>query len=57
MDIGKLVFYGFIVWMVYMMTFRHKQYMELQEHMKGNLKETAGVASKAAGMLGKLLKK
>lgn len=57
MDIGKLVFYGFIVWMVYMMTFRHKQYMELQEHMKGNLKETAGVASKAAGVLGKLLKK
>ena len=24
MTLGELAFYGFIVWMVYMMTFRHK---------------------------------
>ena len=33
--LGELAFYGFVVWMVYMMTFRHKQFMELNEHMKG----------------------
>ena len=59
--IGQLVFYGFIVWMVYMMTFRHKQFMELNEHMKGNQREALQGAQKAAGVgmkvLGHFLKK
>jgi len=57
MTIGEFFFYGFIVWMVYMMTFRPKQYMELNEQMKGNVKDAMGGASKAAGVLGKFLKK
>ncbi len=61
MDVGKILFYGFIVWMVYMMTFRHKQFMELNEHLKGNVKDAAGGAGKAAGVgmkvLGMFLKK
>jgi hypothetical protein len=59
--IGQVVFYGFIVWMVYMMTFRHKQFMELNDHMRGNVRDAAGGASKAAGVgmkvLGMFLKK
>ena len=48
MSIGEVVFYGFIVWMVYMMTFRTKQFMELNDHMKGNVKDTVSDAKKAA---------
>ncbi len=48
--IGELAFYGFILWMVYMMTFRTKQFMELNEHMKGNVKDTVGDAKKAASL-------
>jgi hypothetical protein len=50
MTIGELFFYGFIAWMVYMMTFRPKQFMELNEHLKGNVKDATGGASKAAGV-------
>ena len=50
MDIGYLIFYGFIAWMVYMMTFRHKQFMELNDHMKGNVRDATGTAGKAAGV-------
>ena len=61
MDMGKLMFYGFILWLVYMMTFRPKQFMELNDHMKGNVKDTMGDAKKAAGfgmkLLGMFLKK
>jgi hypothetical protein len=61
MTLGELAFYGFVVWMVYMMTFRHKQFMELNEHMKGNVKDAKDGASKAAGVgmkvLGMFLKK
>ena len=61
MTIGELVFYGFIVWMVIMMTFRPKQFMELNEHMKGNVKDAKDGADKAAGVgmkvLGMFLKK
>ncbi len=61
MTIGELAFYGFVLWMVYMMTFRPKQYMELNEHMKGNVKDAAGGAGRAAGVgmkvLGMFLKK
>ena len=61
MTLGELAFYGFIVWMVYMMTFRHKQFMELNEHMKGNVRDAKDGASKAAGVglkvLGMFLKK
>ena len=61
MTLGELAFYGFIVWIVYMMTFRHKQFMELNEHMKGNVKDAKDGASKAAGVglkvLGMFLKK
>ncbi|MDE2507818.1 MAG: hypothetical protein KGM43_11450 [Planctomycetota bacterium] len=49
MTIGELAFYGFILWMVYMMTFRTKQFMELNDHMKGNVKDTMKDAGKAAG--------
>lgn len=48
MTIGELAFYGFILWMVYMMTFRTKQFMELNDHMRGNVKDTIGDATKAA---------
>jgi hypothetical protein len=57
MTIGEFFFYGFIVWMVYMMTFRTKQFMELNEHMKGNVKDTMSDAKKAADVLGKFFKK
>ena len=61
MTIGELFFYGFIVWMVYMMTFRHKQFMELNEHMKENQRQAVRGAGKAAGVgmkvLGMFLKK
>jgi hypothetical protein len=61
MDIGSLMFYGLILWVVYMMTFRPKQFMELNEHMKGNVKDAKDGASKAAGVgmkvLGMFLKK
>ena len=55
MTLGELMFYGFILWMVYMMTFRHKQFMELNEHMKGNLKDAKGEAKKAVGVGMKVL--
>ena len=55
MTLGELAFYGFVVWMVYMMTFRHKQFMELNEHMKGNVKDAKDGASKAAGVGMKVL--
>jgi hypothetical protein len=49
------------VWLLYMMTFRHKQFIELSEHMKGNVKEALEGAGKAAGdgmkVLGTFLKK
>ena len=57
MTIGALVFYGFIVWMVYMMTFRTKQFMELNEHMKGNVKGTLSDAGKAASFGMKVFRK
>jgi hypothetical protein len=53
--IGQVVFYGFVVWLVYMMTFRHKQFMELNDHMKGNVRDAAGGAGKAAGVGMKVL--
>jgi hypothetical protein len=57
MTIGELAFYGFILWMVYMMTFRTKQFMELNEHMKGNVKDTVSDARKAAGLGMKVIEK
>jgi hypothetical protein len=58
---GALIFFGFLAWMLYMMTFRHKQFIELNEHMKGNRREAIQGAQKAAGVgmkvLGHLLKK
>ena len=61
MDMGKLMFYGVILWMVYMMTFRHKQFMELNEHAKQNQRDALRGAGKAAGVgmkvLGMFLKK
>ena len=57
MTIGEFMFYGFILWMVYMMTFRTKQFMELNEHMKGNVKDTVSDARKAAGMGMKVIEK
>ncbi len=30
----EVLFFGIIVWMFYMMTFRPKQFMELNEHAK-----------------------
>ena len=61
MDYGKLLFYGAIVWAIYMMTFRHKQFMELDEHMKENRRQALRGAGKAAGVgikvLGMFLKK
>ena len=60
-DFGKLLFYGAIVWVVYMMTFKHKQFMELNEHMKENQRQALRGAGKAAGVgmkvLGMFLKK
>ena len=60
-DPGVWFFYGFLVWLLYMMTFRHKQFMELSEHMKANLREALLGAGKAADygmkMLGTFLKK
>lgn len=49
MNIGELAFYGLIVWLIYMMTFRTKQFMELNDHMRGNVKDTMKDAGKAAG--------
>ena len=49
MNLGDLLFYGLILWVVYMMTFRPKQFMELNDHMKGNVKDTMRDAGKAAG--------
>jgi hypothetical protein len=61
MDYGKLLFYGAIVWVIYMMTFRHKQLLELDEHMKENRRQALHGAGKAAGVglkvLGMFLKK
>ncbi len=61
MDMGKLMFYGVILWMVYMMTFRHKQFMELNEAAKQNQRDALRGAGKAAGVglkvLGMFLKK
>ena len=58
---GQVMFYGFIVWMVYMMTFRPKQFMDLNNHMKGNVNDAVGGAKKATGfgmkLLGMFLKK
>lgn len=50
MTIGEVFFYGLIVWVIYMMTFRTKQFMELNDHMKGNVKDTMRDAGKAAGV-------
>ena len=44
----QLVFWASIVWVMYMATFRHKQLIEVDQHMRGNLKETAGGLGKAA---------
>ncbi len=57
MTMGALAFYGFIMWMVYMMTFRTKEFMELNEHMKGNVKGTLSDAGKVAGVGMKVLNK
>ncbi len=57
MTIGEFAFYGFIAWIIYMMTFKPKQFMELNEHMKGNVQDAKDGASKAAIVLGKFLKK
>jgi uncharacterized membrane protein YjfL (UPF0719 family) len=35
------VFWASIVWVMYMATFRHKQLIEVDQHMRGNLKNTA----------------
>jgi len=41
-------FYAVVAWYLFMATFRHKQLIELNQHMSGNLKETAGGLGKAA---------
>jgi hypothetical protein len=60
-EFGGFLFYAIIIWMFWMMTFRPKQFMELNEHAKGNIKDAAGGAQKAAGVgmkvLGMFLKK
>jgi hypothetical protein len=45
-----------VAWIVYMLTFRHKQYMELNDHMKGNLRDAGKVAGKTAGVGFKLFR-
>jgi hypothetical protein len=50
MTIGEMAFYGAVLWMFYMMTFRTKQFMELNDHMKGNVKDTMKDAGKAASV-------
>ncbi len=55
MDMFHLFFYGLIVWVIYMATFRPKQLMELDNHMRGNLKDTASDAKKAANLGMKVL--
>ena len=39
MDMFHLFFSGLIVGVIYMATFRPKQLMELDNHMRGNLKD------------------
>ncbi len=60
-DFGKLFFFGFVAWWLYMATFRTKQFLELDSHMRGNMKEAARGAGKAAGVgmkvLGMFMKK
>jgi hypothetical protein len=60
MDIGGLFFYGLIAWVIFMATFRPKQLMELDDHVKGNQRDALRGMGKAAGVgmnvLGRFLK-
>jgi choline-glycine betaine transporter len=37
----KWFFYALVAWYLLMATFRHKQLMEVDQHMRGNMKEAA----------------
>ncbi len=58
---SQVLFFGIIVWVFWMMTFRPKQFMELNEHAKQNQRDALRGAGKAAGVglkvLGMFLKK
>ena len=47
-EFGKLFFFGFLGWWLYMATFRHKQLMELNGHMRGNVRDAGEGLTKGA---------
>ena len=63
MDQGfaQIVFVGLIAWIFYMITFRLKDFIAINDHMKENVRWTGKGAEKAAGVglktLGHFLKK
>lgn len=47
---AQILFVGLIAWLFYMATFRHRQLIEINEHMKVNARWTSRGAAKAANM-------
>ena len=60
-SLGQIVFIGLVAWILYMLTFRLKDFIAINEHMRGNIKDAGNVAGKATGIglkvLGTFLKK
>jgi hypothetical protein len=56
--VSQVLFFGIIVWLFYMMTFRPKQYMELNDHAKRHQSDVLRGAGKAGlKVFGMFLKK
>ncbi|MDG3006446.1 hypothetical protein [Paludisphaera mucosa] len=52
MDQGfaQIVFVGLVAWIFYMLTFRLKDFIVINDHMRGNIKDAGNVAGKATGI-------
>jgi hypothetical protein len=56
--VSQVLFFGIIVWVFWMMTFRPKQYMELSDHAKQNQRDALrGAGNVGMKVLGMFLKK
>jgi hypothetical protein len=44
----KWFFYAGVAWVLYMATFKHKQLIEVDQHMRGNMREAAHGLGKGA---------
>jgi hypothetical protein len=59
--VSSVLFFGIIIWVFWMMTFRPKQFMELNNHAKQHRKDVLRGAGKGVGVglkvLGMFLKR